>query len=93
MSFRNWTPMHDVVAPILLMDKADLVRQGENGWEMRSVASQTYDEWMAVTFAPTAAVLDEMLAAGEIFLDEHGHAHLAPGPWGLDRGGRSPNKE
>jgi hypothetical protein len=86
MSFRNHTPMYDVVAPILLLSWTGrpLVRKSVEGWEIHNL-----DKWMPVTFAPTAEVLDHMLSHGEIMLDEDQNARLVPGPWGLDRSGRS----
>lgn len=89
MSFRNQTPMHNMVVPVLLMAEngRPVVRKGENGWEMSSVGSQNYGEWRLVTNELTAAVLDQMLAAGEIVLDEHKYVRLMPGPWGLRQGG------
>lgn len=89
MTFRNQTPMYDIVVPILLAAESNypVVRKSENGWEMGGVGTQNYGEWVLVTFAPTAAVLDQMLAAGEIVLDEHNYVRLVPGPWGLRRGG------
>lgn len=92
MSFRECTPMHDIVVPILMGESwagQSLVRKGAESWEIRSVGSQTYDEWMPVTFAPTAEVLDKMLSHGEIALGEDRTASLVPGPWGLSRNGRS----
>jgi hypothetical protein len=92
MSFRNHTLMYDVVAPILMGESwagEPLVRKGAEGWEIRSVGTQTYDEWMPVTFAPTAEVLDEMLSHGEIMLGEDQTAQLVPGPWGLGKDGRT----
>lgn len=92
MSFRHHTPMHDVVSPILAGESwagLPLVRKGAEGWEIRSVASRIYDKWMPVTFEPTTRVLDEMLSHGEIVIGEDQTAHLVPGPWGLDKSGRT----
>jgi hypothetical protein len=87
MSFRNRTPMHDVVSPILLMSEnmgIPLVRKDDFGWLMWSFKS-----WMPVTFEPTAQVLDEMLSHGEIVINEDQTVSLVPGPWGLGRDGRA----
>jgi hypothetical protein len=91
MSFRNRTPMYDVVVPILLESWTGrpMVRKSAEGWEILSVASHTYDEWTPVTFAPTAEVLDEMFSNGEIALDKDQTAQLVPGPWGLGKDGRT----
>jgi hypothetical protein len=92
MSFHNHTPMHDIVTPILLMGteyEVPLVRRSGEGWQLRQLPNNTCDEWMPVTFAPTAEVLDKMLSHGEIAIDEDQVVRLVPGPWGLGKDGRA----
>jgi hypothetical protein len=78
--------MHDIVRPILLITEhtgIPMVRKDDEGWAIRESLSLDLDEWMPVTFAPTAAALDDMLACGEIVIDEQHTAHVTYGPWGL----------